>query len=141
MRNNNRDKHFMSGEPCQTESYDRHLRICSNLYLVQSRSVHDDDTLMINSLHTTRSFTGYTGFVPRARNLLGATYPVITHMALNEFSDTERRQKAQSAEPVTVHRKEPCVINTKPIYPINSGLVPHYTGHIPGKRYAASSYR
>ena len=79
--------------------------------------------------------------MPRSRGLLGATYPVITHLALNDFTDTGRRIKAQSAEPVNVHRTEQAAINTKPIYPVNSGLVPHYTGHIPGTYATACHLR
>ena len=79
--------------------------------------------------------------MPRSRGLLGATYPVITHLALNDFTDTGRRIKAQSAEPVNVHRSEQAAINTKPIYPVNSGLVPHYTGHITGTYATACHLR
>jgi hypothetical protein len=76
--------------------------------------------------------SGYTGFVPRARGMLGSSYPLITHMALNEFTDETERIKTQSAQPIRIHREDSPKIDTKPIYPTESGLVPHYTGHIPG---------
>lgn len=82
-----------------------------------------------------RFMSGYTGFVPRARPRLGMGYPIITHEALNEFtSDTARLQHLQT-EPITIHRTENSVKDSKLIYPVESGLVPHYTGHIPGQKF------
>ena len=87
---------------------------------------------MENSNPDKRFVSGYTGFVPRARGLLGAGYPFITYMALNEFTDHVTRHKALSSEPVKIHREAPQI---KPIYPVETGLVPQYTGHIPGQKF------
>lgn len=77
--------------------------------------------------------TGYTGFVPRSRDQLGLGYPIITHLALNEFTDDLRAKSAtQASEGVQVDRSAPAMMHGKPIYPVETGLVPHYTGHIPG---------
>lgn len=77
--------------------------------------------------------SGYTGFVPRARNYLGQSHPIITTHALQDFAGEEKRMRATWGAPVRVFRPE---VKTKPsatIYRHNSGLMPHYTGHIPGK--------
>ena len=76
---------------------------------------------------------GYTGFVPRARGLIGSGYPIITHNALNEFTDDLLRIKESENRPIDLGPMKPVHKPTKPIYPVESGLVPHYTGHIPGQ--------
>lgn len=82
-----------------------------------------------------RFMSGYTGFVPRARPRLGMGYPIITHDALNEFTSDTNRLKNLQSEAITIHRPENKVQDTKLIYPVESGLVPHYTGHIPGQKF------
>lgn len=77
--------------------------------------------------------SGYTGFVPRARGYMGMGYPVVTNKALCEFADESERLRRLSNLPVKVERPEVKLVDTKPIYIKDSGLVPHYTGHIPGK--------
>ncbi|XP_077986083.1 ciliary microtubule inner protein 2B-like [Glandiceps talaboti] len=79
--------------------------------------------------------SGYTGFVPKARGLLGVGYPQLTHDALNEFSSECGIVAGNRNQPVTLDRPERIVRDTKLIYPIKSGLVPHYTGHIPGQKF------
>lgn len=77
---------------------------------------------------------GYTGFVPKARGLLGLGYPVLTNIALKEFQDEMDSHRTNGSKPVVVQREDMTLTDTKPIYPAESGLVPHYTGHIPGIR-------
>ncbi|WAR30696.1 F166B-like protein [Mya arenaria] len=77
----------------------------------------------------------YTGFVPRARPRLGMGYPIITHEALNEFTSDTSRLKALKSQPIKIHRDQAIVRDSKLIYPTESGLVPHYTGHIPGQKF------
>lgn len=79
--------------------------------------------------------SGYTGFVPRSRGLLGKGYPIITHNALNEFTDDFKFYKTHKARPVVVERVDKTMMDTTPIYPVETGLVPHYTGHIPGEKF------
>ena len=79
------------------------------------------------------SVTGYTGFVPRARPRLGMGYPIITHEALNEFTSDTKRLTDIKEQGITIHREERPIKDSRLIYPVESGLVPHYTGHIPGK--------
>lgn len=76
--------------------------------------------------------SGYTGFVPRARNYLGQSYPIITTHALQDFAGEEKRMRATWGAPVRVFRPEVKSKSLATIYRQNSGLMPHYTGHIPG---------
>ncbi|XP_022326653.2 ciliary microtubule inner protein 2B-like [Crassostrea virginica] len=79
--------------------------------------------------------SGYTGFVPRSRGQLGMSYPIITNLALNEFTDDLRSQSTQASRSVHLDRSASGMIHGKPIYPVETGLVPHYTGHIPGQKF------
>ena len=79
--------------------------------------------------------SGYTGFVPRARGLLGAGYPLITHTALGEFGDDIKRSKDIAEKPVIMQRQPTMKPDAWPIYHVDTGLVPHYTGHIPGQKF------
>ena len=79
------------------------------------------------------SILGYTGFVPRSRAHLGMGYPTITNLALNEFTDDIKRHDGVMHEGVRLEAPKYHVTDGKPIYPVETGLVPHYTGHIPGK--------
>lgn len=90
---------------------------------------------MANNNDMKRFMSGYTGFVPRARPRLGMGYPIITHEALNEFTDDTKRLDNINKEAITLHRPEQPVRDSRLIYPTESGLVPHYTGHIPGQKF------
>lgn len=76
--------------------------------------------------------SGYTGFVPKARKYLGQSYPIITRSALQEHAAEEKRLSKSWNEPIRVFRPEQKERTTTGIYPKDTGLVPHYTGHIPG---------
>ena len=77
--------------------------------------------------------SGYTGFVPRARGEMGVGYPLLTNKALCEFTNESDRLKRVKDLPVIVERPVIKIVDTKPIYTKDSGQVPHYTGHVPGK--------
>ncbi|XP_061184601.1 ciliary microtubule inner protein 2B-like [Saccostrea echinata] len=79
--------------------------------------------------------SGYTGFVPRSRGQLGMGYPIITHLALNEFTDDLRSQSVKASKSVNIDRSATQMVDGRPIYPVETGLVPHYTGHIPGQKF------
>ena len=76
--------------------------------------------------------SGYTGFVPKARKYLGQSYPTITRYALQEQAGEGKRLDRTANEPVKVFRPVEKVRTTVGIYPKDTGLVPHFTGHIPG---------
>lgn len=97
------------------------------------------------STHDEKYFvSGYTGFVPRSRELLAKSYPELTHQALNIHHDDKERSmgiistsgRRPTARPKTCH-------NT--IYSKQSGLTPNYTGHVPefkfkyGQTYGATT--
>ena len=77
--------------------------------------------------------SGYTGFVPRARGEMGMGYPLLTNKALCEFTNESERLRRVKDLPVVVERPGIKIVDTKPIYMMDSGQVPHYTGHVPGK--------
>jgi hypothetical protein len=58
-------------------------------------------------------------------------YPIITQLALNEFTDDLMRVKSEPSDGKAA-KEVSMGAEGKPIYPAESGLVPHYTGHIPG---------
>lgn len=86
------------------------------------------------SRHPDKFFvSGYTGFVPRSRDLLAKSFPELTHEALNihqaelenskRFGDPTRRMARAKTAP------------TGALYPIKSGIIPNYTGHIPAMKF------
>ena len=83
--------------------------------------------------------SGYTGFVPKARKYLGQSYPIITRHALQEHTSEERRLARSLTEPVKVLRPQQQATSSIVIYPQDTGLVPHYTGHIPSESSALST--
>ena len=77
--------------------------------------------------------SGYTGFVPKARKYLGQSYPTITRYALQEQAAEGKRLDKTCNEPIKVFRPVEKVKTVVGIYPKDTGLVPHFTGHIPGR--------
>ena len=77
--------------------------------------------------------SGYTGFVPKARKYLGQSYPIITRKALQEHAAEEKRLAKSWNEPIRVLRSEQKAKTSTGLYTSDTGLVPHYTGHIPGE--------
>uniref|UniRef100_A0A8B9Q418 Ciliary microtubule inner protein 2B n=1 Tax=Apteryx owenii TaxID=8824 RepID=A0A8B9Q418_APTOW len=71
---------------------------------------------------------GFTGFVPRARFLIGTGYPITTNWALLEFSQMALKKGGRS------ETKEGSTILPPlgKIYPMEMGLLPHYAGYVPG---------
>eukprot|EP00116_Pleurobrachia_bachei_P010440 sb/3470702/ len=96
---------------------------------------HGTSPYKLPSTHEEHYFvSGYTGFVPRARELLAKSYPEITNRALDiHKGDRERLartvyhpQPPSSARMTRAKTAPPSVI-----YARESGLVPNYTGHVP----------
>lgn len=77
--------------------------------------------------------SGYTGFIPKARNYLGQGYPIISRRALQDFAGEEKRLRASWDSPVQIFRQEDKTRSPATIYVKDSALLPHYTGHIPGE--------
>ncbi|KAG6921554.1 family with sequence similarity 166 member B [Chelydra serpentina] len=72
--------------------------------------------------------SGFTGFVPRARFLIGAGYPLTTHRALVEFGQN-RGSRPEAGKGSTVL---PPLLKS---YPTDLGLMPHYAGYVPGYKF------
>ncbi|XP_068781502.1 ciliary microtubule inner protein 2B-like [Struthio camelus] len=75
--------------------------------------------------------SGFTGFVPRARFLIGTGYPITTNRALVEFSQMalKKGDRSETKEGSTIL---PPLGKT---YPRETGLPPHYTGYVPGYKF------
>lgn len=77
--------------------------------------------------------SGYTGFVPKAQKFMGQSYPIITRRALQDLAAEEKRMRENHDAPVNVTTREEVKGKALArVYPRDSGLMPHYTGHIPG---------
>ncbi|KAI5622628.1 protein FAM166B [Silurus asotus] len=72
--------------------------------------------------------SGFTGFVPRTRFLIGSSYSLTTNKALIQFG---KQMKGHS-----VHDLEGESTDDLPtIYPTHRGMLPHYTGYVPGYKF------
>ena len=67
-------------------------------------------------------------------------YPDITKKALCKFSTESAESKALEKAPIVIRRPQKKLIDTKPIYIPDSGMVPHYTGHVPGNFYSSLTH-
>ncbi|XP_071949123.1 ciliary microtubule inner protein 2B-like [Antedon mediterranea] len=105
-------------------------------YVSPNEKQHSTSPYYMSNSNPEKCFvSGYTGFVPTARNLIGMGYPIITHEALNLFSGDLEKAKTRMDHPVklaglTQERK-----TFRRIYTLDTGLVPQYTGHIPGQKF------
>ena len=80
--------------------------------------------------------SGYTGFLPMSRNKISMGYPSMTKQAIADYREKERQQAAMKSHvPFLGKPAEKPVLNRKVLYPADSGMVPHYTGHIPGEKF------
>lgn len=73
------------------------------------------------------------GYVPKLKFHIGQGYPGLTHVALNEFTDAVAQSKAAATAPVRLEQVREERRDPVTIYPDTSGLIPRYTGHIPGE--------
>ncbi|KAK6492372.1 protein FAM166B-like [Huso huso] len=79
--------------------------------------------------------SGFTGYVPKARFLIGSGYPILTNRALVHFTNELNQGELG---PITFQRRpreDHCLPYISQIYPSNLGLLPKYTGHVPGYKY------
>ncbi|XP_065647322.1 ciliary microtubule inner protein 2B isoform X2 [Hydra vulgaris] len=82
--------------------------------------------------------SGYTGFVPRSREIIGSGYPKITNLALRHFANQCATNKILSeiaSEPLSFEKPIHDFQRARSVYLNNYGMVPHYTGHIPGEKF------
>ncbi|XP_036451260.1 protein FAM166B [Colossoma macropomum] len=72
--------------------------------------------------------SGFTGYVPKARFLIGTSYPITTNKALIQFS---KEMKVGHS----VREGGNNLPSASTIYPTHHGLLPSYTGHVPGYKF------
>ncbi|KAE8636906.1 hypothetical protein XENTR_v10003193 [Xenopus tropicalis] len=77
--------------------------------------------------------SGYTGYVPRSRFLIGSGYPITTNRAMVEFAHMNQKKGVRFSEGY----KEGGSPHTEPgqIYLEELGLLPRYTGYVPGYKF------
>uniref|UniRef100_A0A8C7M9K5 Ciliary microtubule inner protein 2B n=1 Tax=Oncorhynchus kisutch TaxID=8019 RepID=A0A8C7M9K5_ONCKI len=76
--------------------------------------------------------SGFTGYVPKSRFLIGTGYPITTNKALVQFG------KEMRSDPTSLRLpgEESGVLPPIPtVYPSHRGLLPSYTGHVPGHKF------
>ncbi|KAK6315896.1 hypothetical protein J4Q44_G00134200 [Coregonus suidteri] len=76
--------------------------------------------------------SGFTGYVPKSRFLIGTGYPITTNKALVQFG------KEMRSDPTSLRLPgyESGVLPPIPtVYPSHRGLLPSYTGHVPGYKF------
>ncbi|XP_042364663.1 protein FAM166B [Plectropomus leopardus] len=76
--------------------------------------------------------SGFTGHVPKSRFLIGKGFPITTNQALIQFGKQRRTDPAFRGNP---GRKDSTIIPMPTIYPSDRGVVPSFTGHIPGYQF------
>ncbi|XP_040915175.1 protein FAM166B [Toxotes jaculatrix] len=76
--------------------------------------------------------SGFTGHVPKSRFLIGKGYPITTNQALIQFGKQQRSDPTSQEIP---GRKDSTTPPMPTIYPSNRGVVPSFTGHIPGYKF------
>ncbi|XP_041368533.1 protein FAM166B-like [Gigantopelta aegis] len=81
--------------------------------------------------------SGYQGFVPRSRGLMGLGFPIITNKALITFTEEVSKHRQLKNQPILVKRelKSARDPSKKQIYTVGVGMIPDYTGHIPGQKF------
>ncbi|KAM4634103.1 ciliary microtubule inner protein 2B [Polymixia lowei] len=76
--------------------------------------------------------SGFTGYVPKSRFIIGTSYPITTNKALIQFG----KQFRSDLTFLDIQGKEGCTLPSIPtVYSSNRGLVPSYTGHVPGCKF------
>ncbi|KAM9820774.1 ciliary microtubule inner protein 2B [Neosynchiropus ocellatus] len=76
--------------------------------------------------------SGFTGHVPKSRFLFGKGYPITTKQALIQFGKQRRGVPTREESP---DGSEPVIKANTNIYPTNKGVLPSFTGHIPGYKF------
>lgn len=119
----------------QHETPLKKTRAHPTVYYSRNAPQHSLSPLTMSNDNPKKYFmSGYTGFVPRARGRIGSGYPKISNKGLCDFTDECERLKEANVKPVEVHRKLVRQCDSKPLYLKEIGMVPHYTGHVPGEQ-------
>ncbi|CAH2296831.1 Hypothetical predicted protein [Pelobates cultripes] len=79
--------------------------------------------------------SGYMGYVPRSRFLIGTGYPISTNKAIVEFGHMISKENTRLSELKEPKEKNNLRSNQSHIYLEELGLLPRYTGHVPGYKF------
>ncbi|XP_067888252.1 ciliary microtubule inner protein 2B [Heterodontus francisci] len=104
-------------------------------YLSHSYKVLTSPYFMENEDPDKHFISGYKGHVPRARFLLGTGYLTLTNCALIEFNQMLNKSKSASIPTRNSLKEGETLPRIRHIYPSELGMLPQYTGHIPGYKY------
>lgn len=106
-------------------SYSPQTTTSTDCILIQSQGILRRDVL----------FAGFTGHVPQSRFMIGQGYPILTNQALIQFGQQQQQQGGcLTAQDASVGKlgERPRLLRQ------SRGLMPSYTGHIPGCQYSES---
>ncbi|XP_064616788.1 ciliary microtubule inner protein 2B-like [Liolophura sinensis] len=98
-------------------------------------AVNNSPFILPNDNPNKRFMSSYMGYVPKLKFHIGQGSPGLTHVALNEFTDAVAQTKAAATAPVKLEEVREERRDPVSIYPDSSGLIPRYTGHIPGQKF------
>lgn len=79
--------------------------------------------------------SGYTGYVPRSRFLIGTGYPITTNRALMEFAEMTLRKASEIQDRQEAQEGTTLQSDQSHIYLERLGLLPRYTGYVPGYKF------
>lgn len=123
-------------------------------YVSVKQAQHSVSPYFMDSGDPGKTFmSGYTGFIPCARSHFANVYKDVTCTALTEFTEDRTRQKQLAMRKIDVGRlKKQCSgsgegdqvsennavkkkVPAHSIYRNREGLLPRYTGYLPGHKY------
>ncbi|XP_075434467.1 ciliary microtubule inner protein 2B [Ascaphus truei] len=79
--------------------------------------------------------SGYTGYVPRSRFLIGSGYPITTNQAILEFGHMSLKKSVRLSAQQEPGEEDKLQLDQSRIYPDDLGLLPRYTGYVPGYKF------
>jgi len=116
-------------------------------YVSVKQAQHSVSPYFMDSGDPGKTFmSGYTGFIPCARSHFANVYRDVTCTALTEFTEDRSRQKKlanKKIDVVTMRPSTSCDAGatagikkmSHSIYRNKEGLLPRYTGYLPGHKY------
>ncbi|KAM9331475.1 ciliary microtubule inner protein 2B [Gastrophryne carolinensis] len=79
--------------------------------------------------------SGYTGYVPRSRFLIGTGYPITSNKAMVEFGHMTLKKSARAGDKPELREERKQQSDQDHIYLEQLGLLPRYTGYVPGYKF------
>ncbi|KAM4808953.1 ciliary microtubule inner protein 2B [Rhinophrynus dorsalis] len=79
--------------------------------------------------------SGYMGYVPRSRFLIGTGYPITSNRAIVEFGHMTTKKATRFSGQKISQQEDGLLSEQNHIYLQDHGLLPRYTGFVPGYKY------